>query len=58
LSAEHSAASFAAGAEAGGFFCALGTPEEVAHALLFLASSGASHITGVDLNVDGGSGQL
>jgi len=36
----------------------LGTPEEVGHAVLFLASSQASYITGVDLNVDGGLGQL
>ena len=36
----------------------LGTPEEVAHAVLFLASSEASYITGVDLNVDGGLGQI
>jgi NAD(P)-dependent dehydrogenase (short-subunit alcohol dehydrogenase family) len=36
----------------------LGTPEEVAHAVLFLASSDASYITGVDLNVDGGLGQI
>ncbi len=36
----------------------LGTPEEVGHAVLFLASSEASYITGVDLNVDGGFGQL
>jgi NAD(P)-dependent dehydrogenase (short-subunit alcohol dehydrogenase family) len=35
-----------------------GTPEEVAHAVLFLASSEASYITGVDLNVDGGAGQM
>jgi NAD(P)-dependent dehydrogenase (short-subunit alcohol dehydrogenase family) len=35
-----------------------GTPEEVGHAVLFLASSEASYITGVDLNVDGGVGQL
>jgi NAD(P)-dependent dehydrogenase (short-subunit alcohol dehydrogenase family) len=35
-----------------------GTPEEVAHAVLFLASSEASYITGVDLNVDGGTGQI
>jgi NAD(P)-dependent dehydrogenase (short-subunit alcohol dehydrogenase family) len=35
-----------------------GTPEEVAHAVLFLASSEASYVTGVDLNVDGGAGQI
>jgi NAD(P)-dependent dehydrogenase (short-subunit alcohol dehydrogenase family) len=36
----------------------LGTPEEVGNAVLFLASSDASYITGVDLNVDGGMGQV
>jgi NAD(P)-dependent dehydrogenase (short-subunit alcohol dehydrogenase family) len=35
-----------------------GTSEEVGNAVLFLASSQASYITGVDLNVDGGFGQL
>jgi NAD(P)-dependent dehydrogenase (short-subunit alcohol dehydrogenase family) len=35
-----------------------GKPEEVGHAVLFLASSEASYVTGVDLNVDGGSGQI
>jgi NAD(P)-dependent dehydrogenase (short-subunit alcohol dehydrogenase family) len=35
-----------------------GTPEEVGEATLFLASPQASYITGVDLNVDGGMGQL
>ena len=35
-----------------------GTGEEVGHATLFLASSEASYITGVDLNVDGGMGQI
>jgi NAD(P)-dependent dehydrogenase (short-subunit alcohol dehydrogenase family) len=35
-----------------------GTPEEVGHAVLFLAGSEASYITGVDLNVDGGAGQI
>jgi NAD(P)-dependent dehydrogenase (short-subunit alcohol dehydrogenase family) len=36
----------------------LGKPEEVGHAVLFLAGSDASYITGVDLNVDGGLGQI
>jgi NAD(P)-dependent dehydrogenase (short-subunit alcohol dehydrogenase family) len=35
-----------------------GTPEEIGHAVLFLASSEASYITGVDLYVDGGMTQL
>jgi NAD(P)-dependent dehydrogenase (short-subunit alcohol dehydrogenase family) len=35
-----------------------GAPEEVGHAVLFLAGSEASYITGVDLNVDGGAGQI
>jgi NAD(P)-dependent dehydrogenase (short-subunit alcohol dehydrogenase family) len=38
--------------------CALGrmsTPEEVAGAILFLASDGARNITGIDLTVDGGT---
>ena len=35
-----------------------GTPEEVAGAVAFLASSDASYITGVELNVDGGYGQI
>jgi NAD(P)-dependent dehydrogenase (short-subunit alcohol dehydrogenase family) len=35
-----------------------GTPDEVGRAVLFLAGPEASYITGVDLNVDGGMGQL
>jgi NAD(P)-dependent dehydrogenase (short-subunit alcohol dehydrogenase family) len=36
----------------------LGEPDEVARAVAFLASDEASYITGVELNVDGGMGQL
>ena len=36
----------------------MGTVQEVAKAVLFLASGDASYITGVELNVDGGMGQL
>jgi NAD(P)-dependent dehydrogenase (short-subunit alcohol dehydrogenase family) len=36
----------------------MGTVQEVARAVLFLASDDASYITGVELNVDGGMGQL
>lgn len=35
-----------------------GQPEEVAGAVAFLASQDASYITGVELNVDGGLGQV
>jgi NAD(P)-dependent dehydrogenase (short-subunit alcohol dehydrogenase family) len=35
-----------------------GQPEEVAGAVAFLASQDASYITGVELNVDGGFGQI
>jgi NAD(P)-dependent dehydrogenase (short-subunit alcohol dehydrogenase family) len=35
-----------------------GKPEEVGNAVLFLAGNEASYVTGVDLNVDGGRGQL
>ncbi len=35
-----------------------GQPEEVASAVAFLASQDASYITGIELNVDGGYGQI
>ena len=35
-----------------------GKSEEVASAVAFLASADASYITGVELNVDGGMGQI
>jgi NAD(P)-dependent dehydrogenase (short-subunit alcohol dehydrogenase family) len=36
----------------------VGNPEEVASAVVFLASSDSSYISGVDLKVDGGMGQV
>ncbi|MDB5082473.1 MAG: Short chain dehydrogenase [Chloroflexi bacterium] len=35
----------------------VGLPEEVGHAIVFLASAGASYITGASLDVDGGTGR-
>jgi NAD(P)-dependent dehydrogenase (short-subunit alcohol dehydrogenase family) len=35
-----------------------GKPEEVADTVLFLASPESSYVTGVDINVDGGMGQV
>ena len=46
---------FLKGAADGSFLKRLGTPEEVAHAALFLVSDEASFITGANLVVDGGA---
>ena len=36
----------------------LGTPDEIAKAVVFLASDDSSYITGTELFVDGGFGQV
>jgi len=53
-SAKQMAADFAAQVPMG----RMGKPEEVAKGVVFLASDEASYITGVELNIDGGMGQL
>jgi NAD(P)-dependent dehydrogenase (short-subunit alcohol dehydrogenase family) len=36
----------------------LGTPDDIAKAVVFLASDDSSYITGTELSVDGGFGQV
>jgi NAD(P)-dependent dehydrogenase (short-subunit alcohol dehydrogenase family) len=36
----------------------LGNPDEIASAVLFLASSESSFVTGIELTVDGGTAQI
>jgi NAD(P)-dependent dehydrogenase (short-subunit alcohol dehydrogenase family) len=36
----------------------IGQPDEVAGVVAFLASQDASYMTGVEINVDGGLGQI
>jgi len=52
------AAGAAAIVKAGSPLSRYGRPEEVAAAVVFLASDESSYITGVDLAVDGGMAQV
>jgi NAD(P)-dependent dehydrogenase (short-subunit alcohol dehydrogenase family) len=36
----------------------IGNPDEIASAVLFLASSESSFVTGIELTVDGGTAQI
>ena len=55
---EAEAKDFVAGVLAGVPMGRMGTPDEIAKAVLFLASDDSSYVTGAELFVDGGMAQI